>query len=221
MAILHIDTNTLEGYKLFLRIKGLPRYRFSGHTAHVPDEYLSGLGMDSRPEEEGGAYHPIAGLFDYQRDIARLAIRKRKFAVFAEPGLGKTLISCEYVRHGVSQLPENRCGLMIAPPMVVRQTLQEIDAFYGKRFPVEHLRASELQEWLLTGTSRVGITNWEALREGLRPGRLGLIAGDETQIMKSAYGAYGQRVIALGRGLAWKLCATGTPAPNDRIEYAN
>jgi hypothetical protein len=40
-------------------------------------------------------------------------------------------------------------------------------------------------------------------------------------MLKSHYGAWGTRLIELGRGLEWKLCATGTPAPNDRIEFAN
>lgn len=40
-------------------------------------------------------------------------------------------------------------------------------------------------------------------------------------MLKSHYGAWGTRLIELGRGLEWKLCLTGTPAPNDRIEYAN
>jgi hypothetical protein len=39
--------------------------------------------------------------------------------------------------------------------------------------------------------------------------------------MKSAYGKWGTRLIELGRGLEWKLALTGTPAPNDRIEFAN
>jgi hypothetical protein len=39
--------------------------------------------------------------------------------------------------------------------------------------------------------------------------------------LKSHYGKWGTRLIQLGKGLEWKLCLTGTPAPNDRIEYAN
>jgi hypothetical protein len=52
-------------------------------------------------------------------------------------------------------------------------------------------------------------------------GRLGALILDESSLLKSHYGKWGQRLIHLGRGLDWKLCATGTPAPNDRIEYAN
>lgn len=39
--------------------------------------------------------------------------------------------------------------------------------------------------------------------------------------MKSHYGAWGRRLIELGRGVPYKLALTGTPAPNDRIEFAN
>lgn len=40
-------------------------------------------------------------------------------------------------------------------------------------------------------------------------------------MLKSHYGAWGTRLIEMGRGIEYKLCTTGTPAPNDRIEYAN
>ncbi|HET9131498.1 MAG TPA: Hint domain-containing protein, partial [Terriglobia bacterium] len=95
--IFDLDTNSLESYRLFLRIKKLPRYRFQGHRAIVPDEYAALLGVQ-QPTLSHRPYRPLPGLFDYQRDIARIAIEKKKFCVFAEPGLGKcvaegTLIS--------------------------------------------------------------------------------------------------------------------------------
>jgi hypothetical protein len=39
--------------------------------------------------------------------------------------------------------------------------------------------------------------------------------------LKSHYGKYGQQILKIGAGCEWKICGTGTPAPNDRIEYAN
>ena len=68
-------------------------------------------------------YVPIRGLFDYQRDIAALAIQKRKFAVFAECGLGKTLILSEFARHAAQHIADGRCVLIVSPLMVVSQTL--------------------------------------------------------------------------------------------------
>jgi len=40
-------------------------------------------------------------------------------------------------------------------------------------------------------------------------------------MLKSHYGKWGQVCLRLGAGVEWKLALTGTPAPNDRIEFAN
>jgi hypothetical protein len=105
--------------------------------------------------------------------------------------------------------------------MVVGQTLTEIRRFYGDSLPVEQVRAANLSEWLTRGSSRIGITNYDALDDSTPQGRLGALILDESSMLKSHYGKWGQTCIRLGRGLKWKLAGTGTPAPNDRIEYAN
>lgn len=81
--------------------------------------------------------------------------------------------------------------------------------------------AAKLQDWLDNCQGRIGITNYEAIKDTLRPGKLGGLVLDESSMLKSHYGKWGTKLIELGRGLDWKLCGTGTPAPNDRIEYAN
>lgn len=215
-----LDLSSLADYDLFLRIKSLPQFRFSGRTAIVPDEYASRLGVRHEPPPDRD-YVPIPGLFDYQAEITRLAIRRRKFAVFARCGLGKTMIFLEYARHVVEQLPPGQCVLIVSPLMVIDQTLSEAFRFYGDTLPIKHVPAAGLASWLTSGTSRIGITNYEAIRDGLTKGRLGSLIPDESSTMKSAYGKWGQRLIELGRGLDYKLALTGTPAPNDRIEFAN
>jgi superfamily II DNA or RNA helicase len=159
-------------------------------------------------------------LYDYQRDIADIAIAKRKYAVFADCGLGKTLILAEYAKHVLNSLPSDQCALIVSPLMVANQTIAECKRFYGDSLPIELVKASNLSTWLERG-SRLGITNYEAVRDGLRQGRLGALILDESSMLKSHYGKWGRRLIDLGKGLDWKLCLTGTPAPNDRIEYAN
>ena len=86
--------------------------------------------------------------------------------------------------------------------------------------PIQPIKASQLREWLATGNG-IGITNYEAIDEGLDASRLGSLTLDESSMLKSHYGAWGTRLIEMGRGIEYKLAATGTPAPNDRIEYAN
>lgn len=217
---LSLNLNSIDDYKTFLRIKQMPTYRFSGREAFVPDEYASLLN-GSLTAIDSGTYQPWPGLFDYQRDIAALAIRKGKFCVFADPGLGKTFIMGECARHATPRLNGKRT-LIVSPLMVVGQTLEEFQRFYGDALPVVQVRANELQAWLdgdLPG--EIAITNFEAITEELRPGLLGALLIDESSMMKSHYGKWGTQLIELGKGLAWKFCFTGTPAPNDRIEYGN
>jgi hypothetical protein len=216
---LTFDPASIDDYRTFLRVKSLPRYRIIGRSAEIPDEYAHLLGHPAGPADEA-EYVPIPGLFDYQRDIAALAIRKRKFAAFIRCGLGKTLIELEWARHARSVLPADRSVLLFAPLMVVEQTIAEARRFYGDGLPIDQIAARDLPRWLESG-SGIGITNYDSLRDDLPVGRLGAISCDESSIMKSHYGKWARCLLRLGAGLGWKLALTGTPAPNDRIEYAN
>lgn len=216
-----LNPNSVDDYRLFLQLKALPRCQFQGRMATVPDEYAERLGIAPHVAP-ASPYRPVKKLFDYQRDITKLAIRKRKFAVFADCGLGKTMMLLEYAKHAASVLPRDRRVLIVSPLMVVKQTLRESMTWYGKALPVWQLTAKTLPEWLAGGTThRIGITNYDAMTDELTQGCLGALILDESSMLKSHYGKWGTTCIRLGRGLDWKLCLTGTPAPNDRIEYAN
>jgi len=120
---MHIYLNdTLDSYRTFLRIKSLPRYEIHGRIAFVPDEYAATLGIDAASTADV-PYTPSPWLFDYQRDIVGMAIRKRKFAVFADCGLGKTPMLLEFARHALAAQPKP--VLIVSPLMVVPQTIAE------------------------------------------------------------------------------------------------
>lgn len=216
---IYLDTRKIEDYQTFLKVKSLPRYRFSGNSAWFPDEYAHMLGIKTSRRERS-KYAAPSWMFDYQGAITELAVRKKKFCVFLEPGLGKTGILLDFALHAMRSMPKKRVTLIVSPLMVVRQTIAEAKKFYGGEYPVKQIASRDLQSFLDSGAG-IGITNYEALTEDITPGRLGALIGDETSIMKSHYGAWGQKMIDIGRGLEWKLALTGTPAPNDRIEYAN
>lgn len=210
---LTLDVSSVTDYERFLKVKSLPKYRITGTTAEFPDEYAATLGLRATKPKRGG-YKPSEWLFDYQAAIAARAVTKKRFAVFADCGLGKTLIMLEFARNIKGK------ALIVSPLMVVQQTIDEAARFYGDDLPIRHVRASELAEWIRTGDG-LAITNYDAITDDLPDGKLDGLILDESSMLKSHYGAWGTRLIQLGRGVEYKLCLTGTPAPNDRIEYAN
>jgi superfamily II DNA or RNA helicase len=210
--------DTIDAYRTFLKIKALPRYEIHGRIAVVPDEYAASLGVVGE-EPRDVPYVPRDGLFDYQRDIIRMAIQKQRFAIFADCGLGKTLMLLEFARH--VRAVQDRPVLIVSPLMVVKQTMEEAAKFYGDSLPIEQVSAKALPKWLKTPGGRLGITNYDALRDDTPAGDLGGLILDESSMLKSHYGKWGQVCLRLGAGIPWKLALTGTPAPNDRIEYAN
>lgn len=216
------DTRSSDDYRMFLNVRQCPMYYFKGTSAIVPDEYAKSLGLKPK-RKKSSAYIPIDGLFDYQQAITATAIQKRKYAIFADCGLGKTMMILEFARHAADATRGKI--LIVSPLMVCNQTGEEAAKWYGEQCGIARIRAMDLQHWLNSEPngfdSQIAVTNYEAIREGLDPGKLSGLILDESSMLKSHYGAWGTRLIELGRGLDWKLCATGTPAPNDRIEFAN
>jgi len=215
---LTLDPSCIEDYSTFLKVKSMPKYTVIGRDVEFPDEYAGMLGI-AAPSGIDGEYRPHRKCFDYQRDIARMAIKKKKFSVFADCGLGKTLIFLECAHH-VHKLYPTRRILIVSPLMVIEQTIEEAKSFYGDDMMIQQVHANGLADWLQHGHG-IGITNYEAITDDLPDTDLACIILDESSMLKHHYGAWGTRLIRMGRGVEYKFCLTGTPAPNDRIEYAN
>ena len=212
-----LSMESLSDYEMFLRIKRLPVYRFIGRTAVIPARYAKMLRI--KPVRKRRiTYKASPFLFDYQRDIARLALDAQRFSIFADCGLGKTLIYFEWIRHVLTNT--DGAVLLVCPLMVVDQTLSESSRFYGDELQWEKLHAHDIEGWCNAG-GRLGITNFEAMNHDVHNQRLSGLVIDESSMLKSHYGKWGTQLVSLTKGLDWVLCGTGTPAPNDRIEYAN
>lgn len=213
-----LRTDSIDDYRKFLAAKRLPRYRVQGRSIEFPDEYASMMGVKERRRRSFANFEPSPFLFDYQRAIVNLAVRKRKFCVFADCGLGKTLIMLDFAIAASMSRKRSRV-LIVSPLMVCRQTAAEWERFYD-RGPLQIVSAHDLPSWLKSGEG-IAITNYEAIVDDLPDSKLDGLILDESSMLKSHYGAWGTRLIELGKGVEWKMCLTGTPAPNDRIEYAN
>ena len=83
MTELQIDTSSIDSYRQFLAVRRCPSYRFRGSVAVVPDEYAAQI-IGKKHRRATAKYSPSPFLFDYQRDITRLAITKKRFAAFVE-----------------------------------------------------------------------------------------------------------------------------------------
>ena len=216
---LTLDTGSIESYRQFLAIKRLPMYRIAGRSAWFPDEYASRIVGEETDSVSPCEWEASSFLFDYQRDIAATAIRKRKFAIFADCGLGKTLMFLEFARAARESMKKRQRVLIVSPLMVIPQTISEAARWFPK-LPIEQVRAAELPQWT-KGRGGIGITNYDALTDEVEQGNVGAVILDESSMLKGHYGKWGQKCIELGKGCEWKLACTGTPAPNDRIEYGN
>ena len=218
-----LNPRSIDDYRTFLSVKRLPRYRFTGRTASFPDEYADRVVAGYKQASQPVDYTPHPFAFDYQRAIVGMALRKRKFCIFADCGLGKTLMFLDWVKRVAAEVYPKRV-LIISPLMVIPQTLGEHAQFHGDDMPpIRHLAANELQSWLDGKTGgKTAIVNYDALTDDIRQTQhLGGLVLDESSMLKSHYGKWGRKCLDLGKGLNWKLACTGTPAPNDRIEYAN
>jgi superfamily II DNA or RNA helicase len=141
----------------------------------------------------------------HQRDLIRWSLRKGRAAVFADTGLGKTLVQLEWAR-----LIGERV-LILAPLAVARQTVAE-----GERFGISVTYARSQAE---VGDG-ITITNYEMLH-AFDPAAFGAVVLDESSILKNFEGKTRTALIRAFRDTPYRLACTATPAPNDIAEMAN
>ena len=192
-----LNCKNRDHYRRFLKIKSLPQYRITGRECWFPDEYAAAVGVSACKRREKHCLQLGSHLFDYQRDIATMAIRKQKFAVFADCGLGKTFMLLEFARHARRVLERSQSVLIVSPLMVVKQTLDEAARWYPE-MQIEQVASKDLHEWTKRGVG-IGITNYDALTDEVTQGNLGALILDESSMLKSHYGKWGQKCLEIGR----------------------
>ena len=151
-------------------------------------------------EHKGFAALPMNDkLFPFQQFIVERNLSKGKHAVFADCGLGKTVMELEtasqIVRH------TNKPVLIIAPLVVVAQTKREAEKF---GFDLD----------------KVTITNFENLHN-INPHEYAGLIVDESSIMKNFEGEIKKQLFEYFHNTPYKFAFTATPSPNDPMELAN
>lgn len=148
-------------------------------------------------------------LYDFQKEIVKMALRRGRYAIFADCGLGKTLMQLEWARQIF--LRENKSILIVAPLAVSLQTKRE-----GLKLGL-NIKICRSQEDIILG---INITNYEMLHK-FNPDEFIAIVLDESSILKSHTGKYRTMIIDMFANTKYKLSCTATPAPNDFVEIGN
>ena len=148
-------------------------------------------------------------LFDFQRDVVRWALRRGRAAVFADCGLGKTLMQVEWSRRVVDHTSGK--VLILAPLAVAAQTVKEAARF---GIQVKYCRA---QKEVSPG---ITIANYEMLNHFDASMFDGVVL-DESSILKSYDGSTRTEIVEAFAETPFRLACTATPAPNDLMEMGN
>lgn len=170
-------------------------------------DYVEWLGARSRVDEPDGirGARLNRALFDHQRDIVEWALARARAAVFADTGLGKTLMQTAWA----DVVAERGPVLILAPLAVAEQTVRE-----ARRFGIECAYRRE------PAGDRITVTNYEMLDRFDADAFAGIVL-DESSILKSFTGRTRNELIAAFAHTPFRLACTATPAPNDFTELGN
>lgn len=144
-------------------------------------------------------------LFDFQKALVTWGLLKGRGALFADTGLGKTLMQITWAENVVRKT--NKPVLILTPLAVGTQTVRE-----GEKFGIGCAISK-------TGTARPGINiaNYERLHL-FNPNDFAGLVCDESGILKSFEGVRRQQITDFMRKMRYRLLCTATPSPNEYIE---
>ena len=151
-----------------------------------------------------------APLFEFQRDIVRIACLSGRFCIWADCGMGKTPMQLEWAAQ-VCQQTGGRV-LILAPLAVSHQTIRE-----AQKFGIEGV---EYAARPLHTKARVVVTNYQKLQHFNPADFVGVVI-DESSILKSMDGKTRTAIIEAFAKTPYRLACSATPAPNDYMELGN
>lgn len=156
-------------------------------------------------------------LFDFQKFIVKRALNAGKYAIFADCGLGKTLMQLEWANQVVKKTKQP--VLILAPLAVAGQTIKEGEKFGIKVWKWQGIDYAITNDYH-SGIPRIWITNYEQL-DKIDCSIFSGVVLDESSILKNFEGALKNLIIDNFKKTPYKLACTATPSPNDPMELGN
>ncbi|MEN9589051.1 MAG: Flavobacterium phage vB FspS hattifnatt9 [Pseudomonadota bacterium] len=149
------------------------------------------------------------GAFDFQQAIITKAVQKGRIGIFADTGLGKTLIQLSIAENVVRHT--NKRVLILTPLAVAFQFLNEADRIGVS--DIEHSKDGKF-------TKKIVVCNYERLHL-LNPDDFVCVMLDESSILKNFAGKTRDQIVAFIKRIPYRFLSTATPSPNDFIELGN
>ena len=144
--------------------------------------------------------------FDFQSYIIEKAIKKGRMAIFADTGLGKTLIQLSIAKNIINHT--NGKVLILTPLAVAFQFILE-----AEKLGIDDIEYSKDGKH----TKKIVICNYERLHYFDSNDFVGVIL-DESSILKNFDGKIKGQVTAFVKKIPYRFLSTATPSPNDFIE---
>lgn len=221
----------VTSHELFLRSKKLPEAKIEfdratdSYSVLAPARFAHLIGIQAKAVQSD--YLPASEfLFDYQKWVVEKALQAKRFAVWADCGLGKTPMELEWARQ-VSHRTNGGRVVILCPNNIVNQTVEECKKFFGDTMPLLELKTrSNLAAWAkgdYLPEFKYAIANHHKFIDSPID-EMRWLAGvvlDESSILKGGGGVIKWNLIKSCRGIEFKWSGTATPAPNDTMEYAS
>ena len=144
--------------------------------------------------------------FDFQKYIIEKAILKGRIGIFADTGLGKTLIQLTIAQNILLQT--NKRILILTPLAVAFQFLDEAEKIGID--DIEHCKNGKF-------TKNIVICNYERLHL-FNAIDFECVILDESSILKNFDGKIKEQITTFVKKIPYRFLSTATPSPNDFIE---
>ena len=144
--------------------------------------------------------------FDFQKEIIERSIKKGRIAVFADTGLGKTLIQISIANNIIRET--NKKVLILTPLAVAFQFILE-----ANKIGIDDIEYSKNGKH----TKNIVICNYERLHLFDSNDFVGVIL-DESSILKNFDGKIKNQITYFIKKIPYRFLSTATPSPNDFIE---
>lgn len=147
--------------------------------------------------------------FDFQAFLIEKAVKKGRHAIFADTGLGKTLMQISIAYNIIKHT--NKKVLIITPLAVAFQFIKEAEII-----GIDDIEYSKNGKH----TRNIVITNYERLHLFDSSDYVGVFC-DESSILKNFEGKTKDQILSFIRKVDYRFEFTATPSPNDYIELGN